>query len=286
MAAIGHQSEKPSSSGGSSPAENVIACAVCSCQRALVPQLELVALPDQHHAMVEARVLAQRRGHEDAAGAVHARRRRRDRRAGAAGGGSRSLNDDSAMRRAWIGSHASARVQEQAAAGVDGEDERALPPASGVGSMDADCERVAVFRGNRQPALGVEGEMRHAPKYRATGRRTRRSLRHRAPSSPRGKVSAHSRCREPAPSALTFTHFYPLLTTLANYKGTAGTRSTIFRCSIKDLAEMLQNIFSYYKQILIVKIESKVRRMDRFALRRIVRSFDSTVSTASKPHRS
>ena len=80
--------------------------------------------------------------------------------------------------------------------------------------------------------------MRNAPEYRAIGRQPRRSLCHRAPSSPRGKVSTHSRCREPAPSALTFTHFFPLLATMANYKGTAGTRSTIFHCSIKDLEEM------------------------------------------------
>ena len=70
VAAIGHQSEKPSSSGGRPPAGNVIACAVCLLPLRLVPQLELVALADEHDVVVERRVLAQRGRHQDAAGAV------------------------------------------------------------------------------------------------------------------------------------------------------------------------------------------------------------------------
>ena len=68
--AIGHQREKPSSSGGRPPAGNVIARAVCVLPLRLVPQLELVALADEHDVMVERRVLAQRGRHEDAARAV------------------------------------------------------------------------------------------------------------------------------------------------------------------------------------------------------------------------
>ena len=66
-----HQRVKPSSSGGRPPAGNVIARAVSSLPLRLVPQLELVALPDEHDVMLEPRVLAQRGRHEDAAGAVH-----------------------------------------------------------------------------------------------------------------------------------------------------------------------------------------------------------------------
>ncbi len=70
MVAIGHQSEKPSSSGGRPPAGNATACAVRSSHLLLVPELELVALADQHDVLVERRVLAQRRRHENATGRV------------------------------------------------------------------------------------------------------------------------------------------------------------------------------------------------------------------------
>ena len=105
VATIGHQSEKPSSSGGSPPAGNVIVRRGLLLPLRLVPQLELVALPDEHDVMVEPGVLAQRRRHEDAAGAVHVDVVGVTDEEPLQTRGSRSLNDESAIRRAWIGSH-------------------------------------------------------------------------------------------------------------------------------------------------------------------------------------
>ena len=107
MGAIGHQREKPASSGGSPSAGNAMACAVCDLPLRLVPELELAALPDEHDALVEAGIAAQRRRHQDASRAHPSRRRRRDRPAGAAAPRIWASNEESAMSRAWIGSHAS-----------------------------------------------------------------------------------------------------------------------------------------------------------------------------------
>ena len=87
----------------------------------LVPQLELVALPDQHDVLVERRVLRAAR----AARGCGPRRRCSTSSAWPTSSRCRprisSLNDDSAMSRAWIGSHVGERIDEQAAAGIGGD---------------------------------------------------------------------------------------------------------------------------------------------------------------------
>ena len=85
VAAIGHQSEKPSSSGGSPSAGNAIALRGLRLPRGLVPQLELAALPDEHDVLVERGVATQRRAEPGCDLPHRSRRRRRDRPAAAAG---------------------------------------------------------------------------------------------------------------------------------------------------------------------------------------------------------
>ena len=145
-----HQSEKPSSSGGSPPPANAIACAVARCPRRVVPQLELAPLPDEHDVLVERRVAAQRGRHQDAARRVDLDVVGVADDAAAAGRGcvrrttrAPSVAPGSApMRRA-----------DRASRQRDGSAVRtSARPAFGD-------DRVAMPRGHREPALRVEREL-------------------------------------------------------------------------------------------------------------------------------
>ena len=155
MGAIGHQSEKPSSSGGSPSAGERDRLRRLRAATRRRPTARTCGPGRRARRACRASRSGAARAAPGCVRPRRSRRRRRDRRAGAAGRGSRSSNDESAIRRAWIGSHAASGIEQQAAARIGGEDQPATPPFG---------QRVAMRGGNREAALGVEGELRDAAK--------------------------------------------------------------------------------------------------------------------------
>ncbi len=213
VGAIGHQRLKPSSSAGRPPAGNVIARAVCSCHLASSHSSNLLPWPTRTTRWSSPAYWRSGGRNEDASRAVHL--------------DFVGVTDEKALQSADLlverrQRHQArldrlprgARVDEQAAARVGGDDERAF------GGVGATRQRVAVLGGNREPALGVERELGHAAKHgpRRT-RRTHSSLRHRVAPAASSDSEYLFTCAGRFPGRYAHkiplqTHFLPLDATI------------------------------------------------------------------------
>ena len=214
-----HQREKPSSSGGRPPGGNVIARAVCVVPARRVPQLELVALAHEHDVMLERRVLAQRGRDEDAAAAVDVDvvgETDEQPLQAADLGIERRQRHEARLDRLPRG----ARVDEQAARRIGGDDDGAGAAGSAIGSGATRASASRCFAGiaSRPLASSASCDTPRNTAPPAIAFRRDSSLRHRvAPPGPaegeRLFTSPRGFARIGAPNAPlqpTFYHQRPL----------------------------------------------------------------------------